>query len=270
MRSRLSVIQLVSATLPLIAAAAFACSPGDTPPPSDAPDASDASSAPDAPFTQELVTREFVEFAPEEPDSAGYCVEADPEPAGADSTPGWVRRFDCPMQGDRSVRVEARADSSSIVRSLRVAAPGGEPQELPVVADDPFPVSDGFLRAVDLNGDDVRDLMLLTRYGATGNTTWAVWLWDARARRFAHDPGLSEHTNLRPVAGGCWETFSVGGHAGRIYFRERLCRVNGRVTAVRGESQDWDYDANVYLRTLRELRGDSLAVIRVDTIPDEQ
>jgi hypothetical protein len=262
MRSRLSIARLVPATLPLIAAAAFACSPGDTPPPSDAPD---------APVTQELVTREFVEFGPEEPDVAGYCVEeADPEQAADDSTPGWVRRFDCPMQGDRSVRVEARADSSSIVRRLRVTAPGGEAQELPVVADDPFPVSIGFLRAVDLNGDDVRDLMLLTRYGATGNATWAVWLWDARARRFAHDPGLSEHTNLRPIAGGCWETYSTGGHAGRIYGRERLCRVNGRVTAIRGETQDWDYDANFYLRTTRELRGDSLAVVRVDTIPDDQ
>lgn len=261
MRRRLPISRLVAVSLSLIALATFACAP------SDAPRSAEA---------QKVAANQLTDATGETeaaPDTAVYCADVTDSATVRANTdkPGWVRSFDCPFHGGRAMLVEARADSESIVRSLRVTAPaeGGTAQELRVIADDPFPVSDGFLRSVDLDGDGYRDLMLMIWYGATGNAGHAVWLWDARAGRFAYDAGLSNHTNLRPVDGGCWETQSVGGHAGRIYTRERLCRVSGRVTVVRSERQDFDYDARVYIRTIREPRGDTLAAVRVDTLPDE-
>ena len=274
---RRSTIAHLAVLAPTLIAVTFACAPGRAAPQDDAAAESAAAATPSS-----VATAAESEAAADTAEECRLLVQ-EPVPASGNTSSaayaavlaeqGRIRRFDCPFHGDRRMWVEAPADSEFVVRTLRVAAPAdGEPQELRVESEeDPMPVADAgaLLSATDLDRDGYRDLMLMTRYGATGNAGHEVWLFDPRTGRFVREAGLSDRTNLRPVDGGCWESNSVGGHAGRIYVRERLCRVDGRVVVVRSEDQDWDYDRRHYLRTTRERRGDTLAVVRADTVPDD-
>jgi hypothetical protein len=126
-----------------------------------------------------------------------------------------------------------------------------------------------FFAARDLDADGYLDLLLLSAWGVTGNTFYRVWRWNAAANRFVFDSTLSATAAPAPVAGRpCVTTRSTAGHAGRLYDAGTVCLERGRWIQVTGESQRWDELTGAHLRTVRERRGDSLAVTRVDTVRD--
>jgi len=121
--------------------------------------------------------------------------------------------------------------------------------------------------ARDLDADGWLDFMLLSMWGATGNTYHQVWRWDPRASRFAHDSVLSITSSLVPVPGRpCVRGHAKGGHAGLIYGEEELCLERGRWVTVRTETQDWNESLGAYVRERKARRGNELVVVGVDTV----
>lgn len=181
-----------------------------------------------------------------------------------------ITRFACPLRaGEPPADVDVVGDSSNVITELRVQAPGAAgPQVLPAHGDEAPPLGLDYLEVQDFDGDGWRDLKLLDWWGATGNLGWEIWRFDPVSRVFARDSALSGLPNVRPLPGGrCWATFSVGGGAGRIFTATRLCRTpDGEIHPVRVEEQQPDSAGTHLIRTVRRRRGDSLVVIRADTV----
>jgi hypothetical protein len=66
----------------------------------------------------------------------------------------------------------------------------------------------------------------------------------------------------------CVTSKSNGGDAGNIYDTATLCRARDTWVQVAAEDQRWVGRLKAYLHTVRERRGDSLVVTRVDTVRD--
>jgi hypothetical protein len=126
-----------------------------------------------------------------------------------------------------------------------------------------------FFAARDLDADGYLDFLLLSEWGVTGNTFYRVWRWNAATSRFVFDSTLSVTAGPVPVGGRpCVRTRSTGGDAGRIYDAGMLCLERGRWIQVAHENQRRAERMGTYVRTVRERRGDSLAITRVDTVRD--
>lgn len=126
-----------------------------------------------------------------------------------------------------------------------------------------------FFSARDVDGDGYLDLLLLSEWGVTGNSYYHVWRWNAADNRFVFDSTLGTVASPTPVPGRpCVTTRAGGGHAGMIYTAGTLCLERGSWKWESTEDQEWNERAGVYLRRVRQRRGDSLVVVRVDTVRD--
>jgi hypothetical protein len=134
-------------------------------------------------------------------------------------------------------------------------------------ADLPQPYIPDLLRAVDVDADGYRDLMMGTSWGATGNTAYAVWRFDPRTRRFAEDTVLSTMFNPSPVAGRpCVTTYSNS--SARDDGSGLYCLRDGRWMLDSMERHEWDRTANAVVHTIAVRRGDSLVTVKRETVPD--
>jgi len=105
------------------------------------------------------------------------------------------------------------------------------------------------LSARDYDGDGVRDLEVISWWGATGNIGYLVFRFDPASRRFFHSPLYSGLSRPEPDGTGCVQTSGVAGHAGAIYSREKLCPRDGALAPVFRERQAFDRDAEHYVFT---------------------
>jgi hypothetical protein len=177
-------------------------------------------------------------------------------------TPSTMMRFvivgDTIIPGFDSILVYASAPDAKPVQVLSLQAQMGEM---------PAPFIPNLLQAVDLDADGYRDLMMGTSWGATGNTAYAVWRYDPRARRFAADTALSSMFNPSPVPGRACVT-SYSNSSARDDGTGLFCLRDGRWMLDSADEHEWDRQANAVIHTIRVRRGDSLVVLERETLPD--
>jgi hypothetical protein len=217
-------------------------------------------------------------------DNAASAVAAEPpgcmaldKPAPVDSSATTEdvragRRYRCVLHaGDSAVRVDLVGDSATnMIDSIALRRDDGTPiQTLAEGMEEPPYRGATLFRAVDFDNDGRLELEMLTSWGATGNELWNVWRQDPATGRFAIDSTLSALTSPEAIAGRpCVASHSVGGAAGMIYDSVTVCREGGRwVDTVVATSRPGPRPG-VFLLTVRERRGDSLVVVRTDTVRD--
>jgi hypothetical protein len=119
----------------------------------------------------------------------------------------------------------------------------------------------------DLNGDGWTDLQMRT-FSGTGGVMYDVFLYDPVGTAFVRDTVLSGGGNVHRLAGSpCVETsWRMGlGH----WSSGTECWKNGRWVLTRTVEQEPDESPRMrWFRTHRERRGDSLQIIRIDTLDD--
>lgn len=205
--------------------------------------------------------------------AANGCPRTDTLPASdrvIRHPPTVLARFSCELRaGEPPLAVVLEPGPDGYRRWLRVFAAADSTRPLQVLdlgkPDGPVPDGEPHLEALDLDADGWRDLRLLAWAGAA-NVGYHTWLYDPARRRFARSEELSALTSPEPIPGRpCVRTNDRGGHAGMIYTSSEHCREGGRWVEVRREAQD-DLADGVYLKTTYERRGDSLVVVRRDTV----
>jgi hypothetical protein len=223
--------------------------------------------------------------APARAQDESPCVRTDTLPArvAGDTVIGEsyedLRRgavFRCTLRrGAPPIRVVVRADQHGVPVRAEVFDPAAAARPRQVLA---LPVNEPprryseFLGAVDLNADGWMDLMLMSWWGATGNTGYEVFIYDPAARRFTRSQVLSAQSNPEPIGGRpCVRTHSVGGMAGMIRDEDEFCWRGRAWVHVRSESQVWDRERStdsiyVFRRTIRERRNGRLRTVRVQTV----
>jgi hypothetical protein len=108
----------------------------------------------------------------------------------------------------------------------------------------PYRGSDWF-RAADMNFDGYADIFVLTSWGATGNETGCVWLFDPKSGRFEFSREFSElgTYTLDPAT----KTITTRGHAGADTIEAAKYMVeNNRPVLVITVSQYFDSDKQEY------------------------
>jgi len=182
-----------------------------------------------------------------------------------------ARRLSCVIEDGsppRALVLVADTAAGLVTGILLLDASGTDTvQRLAVEQDEPPVPGVPYFVATDFDADGARDLALRRWAGATGNVGHEVWRFDRRDGRFVHDSALSATVSIRPVPDRpCVEGRTKGGMAGLEYEAQRLCRAGGRWRVEWEESQEADVAAGRLVRRVREWRGDSVALIRVDTL----
>jgi hypothetical protein len=134
-------------------------------------------------------------------------------------------------------------------------------------AEMPLPHFTDVVRAIDLDADGWRDLLVGRFWGATGNTGYDVWRFDPSSRRFAPDSALSTLVNPSPIAGRpCVSTYSnssVADDGMGIY-----CLHATRWRLDSAETHTWLRDSHAIRHDVMVRRGDSLVLVRTETRND--
>lgn len=156
-----------------------------------------------------------------------------------------------------------RVDSIGVVRD----ADGARVQTLAVLWNHALPAGLPRLSAIDLDFDGHADLGMVAAVGAA-NSSSDYWRYDPAAGRFA---ALGSHSTFTAdSAARELRTLERGGHAGLIYEAGRWRYSGGRLVQVQAEEQEFDAGLGVYVRTVRELRGDTLVEVRRDTLTETE
>ena len=157
-----------------------------------------------------------------------------------------------------SVVVYAANDSARPLQRLRRVAGDAEM---------PLPHFTDVVRAIDLDADGRRDLLVGRFWGATGNTGYDVWRFDPSTRRFAPDSALSTLVNPSPIAGRpCVSTYSnssVADDGMGIY-----CLHAARWRLDSAETNTWLRDSHAIRHDVMARRGDSLVRVHSETRKD--
>ena len=118
-----------------------------------------------------------------------------------------------------------------------------------------------YFRTEDFNFDGYRDLMLQSWCGATGNTGYVIWIFDPATKKFIFNKELSEVSNPDPLPDTQEiATTSVGGMAGRVHNFGRYRWINGKLTMVWEEQQDWLDKEKCFLKVLRQRQGEDTQI----------
>jgi len=201
---------------------------------------------------------------------------------GSDAAERWQRtlargvEFSCVIAPGTRMRFVVAGDTSlPSVDSIAVYADAASRRPLQVLSleepstDLPQPYITDYLSAIDLDADGYGDLMLGASWGATGNTSYLVWRFDPRARRFVSDSVLSSVFNPEPVRGRpCIHSFSNS--SARDDERALYCLRAGRWQIDSLEQHVWDREHDVVVHSIHARRGDSLVVVKSETVRDEQ
>jgi hypothetical protein len=110
----------------------------------------------------------------------------------------------------------------------------------------------------------VRELLVRSFEGATGNSGYEAWRFDIASRHFAKDTVISKmrspvHMAGRPCVRESWNT-SVRDRSGLVE-----CFVAGRWVDVWRSETRYDEKTKMVRRTLAVRIGDSLRVVRSDS-----
>lgn len=126
-----------------------------------------------------------------------------------------------------------------------------------------------FFAGRDLDNDGYLDLLLLSNWGVTGNRYYQVWRWTPTRQQFVFDSTLSDLASPTAVPGQpCVHARANFGDAGMSYEAVTVCLENGAWSRVSVESQRRDGRLSAFVHEIRERRGSSLVLTRVDTVRD--
>jgi hypothetical protein len=134
-------------------------------------------------------------------------------------------------------------DGSHIVDQLEIHRGGRRIQTLNEceVLDSP-PKGETWLKTEDLNFDGYQDLLLMASWGATGNQSWCVWLFDGASSKFRYVPDfqLGSH-KLNPQD----KTILMSSHEGSVYTQTTVRFVNAMPVVVAEQRGSWDVSPNL-------------------------
>lgn len=120
-----------------------------------------------------------------------------------------------------------------------------------------------FFVAEDINFDGYNDIFLKTMWGATGNESGCVWLYNSAAGQFEYSKAFSDLAgfSLEPATKTI-TTFSRGGMAGYVHNAARFAVQNNLPVLKWSETQDWDDSKKQFHCVVRERRGKDLVIVR--------
>jgi len=133
------------------------------------------------------------------------------------------------------------------------------------------PRREKWLKAEDFNFDGYEDLAMLSAWGATGNLSYCIWLFDPVSGQFVYSHNFSDlgRYQLHP-ASKTITTTSVAGMAGAIHVFCTYQVVDNRPLLVEEERQSWDDEACALLKVIRKRRNGKLVVVTREHVqPDE-
>lgn len=115
------------------------------------------------------------------------------------------------------------------------------------------------LRAVDVNFDGYKDLVLLGWFGATGNKGYSFYIFDSLSKTFILNTDLGELESPRfDDSTKLILTHSVGGMAGNIYRNEIYKYENGKLKLIHAVYQDFDQNTDHFVRKTKHMRNGQL------------
>jgi hypothetical protein len=180
-------------------------------------------------------------------------------------------RVRCHMRGgDADVVIEAAVSPEGYAERLFVRDPGmdstREPlQTIELDLPEPFRSNRVNLFTEDFDADGLRELLVASFEGATGNFGYQAWRYDVASRHFSRDSSISAmaspvHLTGRPCVRQSWNT-SAYDHSGLV----ECFRAGRWVTMWRSGTRS-DPKSKVVRRYLEVRVGDSLRVVRSDTL----
>jgi hypothetical protein len=181
--------------------------------------------------------------------------------------------FRCAINSAIDLRLVVAGDTtipsidSIVVYSLAATRPAYVLSLAQAAPEMPAPYATDVVRAFDLDADGNRDLMVGTSWGATGNTSYAVWRFDPARKRLVADSLLSSVFNPTPVRGRpCVRTSSNS--SARDHGTGLYCLHAGRWQLDSAEQNEWDRRRDAVIHTVLVRRGDSLVIVKRETLPD--
>lgn len=153
-------------------------------------------------------------------------------------------------------RFGAIRDSAGNIAQIEVYVAGTAKAAQVLIGAGPDDAFGRDLELGDMNFDGYRDLRLAVSY-----TSWKVWLFNPRSRRFVFDSPLSL-ASPKFVDAARRELVEVGsgGDGGAVRGVTRYRFVKGRLTVVRSFAQVAGPESGTYHREVRERRGNKLVV----------
>lgn len=181
------------------------------------------------------------------PDLPEFTFKIIPEPYPRDE-------YGNPYTTVREVQV-FRGDSTQPVQSL-------EDCEFPDM--EAPPRGSEWFRALDMNFDGYKDIYMLTSWGATGNESGCVWLYDPESGRFEFSKDFSElgRFTLDPATKTII-THGNGGMAGTVFSAAKYIIEGKRPVPIITVAQDWDFDKNEYHCVVQQRQGRENALVTV-------
>jgi hypothetical protein len=131
----------------------------------------------------------------------------------------------------------------------------------------PDPRATDALRVVDLDADGYGDLLVGKSWGATGNTDYALWMFDSRARRFVVDSSMPSipFANTVPGRPCTWSSWNTSAYDDN---NAMYCRRDGRWILDSAVEHKRDRTNNRLIETFSARRGDSMVVTKTITRSD--
>jgi hypothetical protein len=125
-----------------------------------------------------------------------------------------------------------------------------------------------WFRALDMNFDGYKDIYMLTSWGATGNESGCVWLYDPKSSRFEFSKDFSElgRFTLDPATKTI-VTHGNGGRVGTIFRAAKYIIEGNRPVSIITVAQDWDLDKKEYHCIVQQRHQHEHALV---TVRDER
>jgi len=126
------------------------------------------------------------------------------------------------------------------------------------------PLDSDWFRTVDMNFDGYKDIYILTNWGATGNESGCVWLYNRESARFEYSKEFSElgRFTLDPATKTI-TTYGNGGRAGTVFRAVKYVIEDNLPAPVITVAQDWDFKKSEYHCVVQQRRGRGNALVTV-------